>query len=144
MADYLNIMIHQPKFFVNIINHTLYAEKVEILNTRRYDALDGTLLHLVVMALIRPTTKIQYTDDEAYVLVKTMLENGASPLIENCERKIPYELFDIYDNRNQYKTFRYLLQQTTKYITEEIYKREFYQDYLNGDDYYYYFDRPYL
>ena len=143
MADYLNTMISKPSQFVCLIKNVPRDQKIEILNRRRYDALDGTLLHLVVMALVRPTIKIQFTDDEAFVLVKTMIENRANPLIENYERKIPYELFDIYSNRNQYKTFRYLLQQTTNYITEGTYKRDFYEDYLNGDDYYD-FDRSYL
>ena len=143
MADYFNIMIHQPKLFAELVSKAPIGTKLEQLNTRRYDALDGTILHLIVMGLLEPTINISFDDDTALMLVKIVMDNGGCPLIESSERKIPYELFHLYDvDPIRFKTYRYLLEKTTTFLLEGLCQREFYDDYIN-DTHYYNFDRTY-
>jgi len=133
MPDYLNTMIQQPTEFIEMVmSGERYTNNYE-LNRRRYDALDGTLLHLVVMALLEPNIVITYDDNTALNLVHVMINNGACPLIENFESRIPYELFHLYDvNPLDFKTYRYLLAKTTSFLLDGSCKREFYEDYING------------
>ena len=143
MADYLNLMIHDTDTFIELVSKAPFHQKVEELNRRRYDALDGTILHLVIMGLLEPTNNIAFDDNTALKLVSSMIDNGACPLIESFERKIPYELFHLYDvDPLDYQTYKYLLAKTTSNLLENTCKREFYEDYIN-EDHYYNFDRAY-
>lgn len=135
MVDFLNIMIRDPELFERILINLPRGDNVKELNKRRYDALDGTLLHLVVLGLLEPTNRLSFDDDTALKLVSVMLNHGACPLIECSERRIPYELFDFFGvNKEQFKTYKYLLAITTKNVLEGSCKREFYQDYLDELD----------
>ena len=144
MTDYFNMMIEQPDEFIEFINtNEDYRSNNEELNKRRYAVLDGTLLHLAVMGLLGPSNVIAFDDDTALKLVFSMINQGACPLIENIESKIPYELFHLYNvNPNEYQTYRYLLAQTTSSLLAGTCVREFYEDYSN-DRRYYNFDRTY-
>ena len=133
MPDYLNTMIQQPTAFIDMVMSGERNTNNHELNTRKYDALDGTLLHLVVMALLEPNNVIAYDDNTALNLVHVMINNGACPLIESLESRIPYELFHLYDvNPIEFQTYRYLLAKTTACLLEGSCKREFYEDYING------------
>ena len=135
MVDYLNIMISEPDLFLQMLYNLPHHENVKQLNMRRYDALDGTLLHLAVMGLLEPTNNVAFDDDIALKLVSGMIDHGACTLIESSERRIPYELFELFDvNPIDFKTYRYLLTKTTSNLLDGSCKREFYEDYLDGND----------
>ena len=132
MPDYLNSMIQQPFAFMEMVMNGNHHTNNYELNRRRYNALAGTLLHIVVMGLLEPNNVIDYNDNTALNLVHVMINHGACPLIESVESRIPYELFHLYDvNPNDFQTYRYLLAKTSECLLEGSCKREFYEDYIN-------------
>jgi hypothetical protein len=140
MADYLNILIHQPELFISLLAGMNSDERNKVLNSRYYDAYDGTLLHLVAYGVALPTNKVRFDDEIGGRLVTIMMYYGACPFIEDCNRHIPYEIFVNYrDNPNEYKTLRCLLRKTTDLMIEGDCKREYYTQ----EDLDYYFDRAY-
>lgn len=142
MMDYLNTLINNPSAFIENISKANVTTNIEELNRRCYDALDGTVLHLVVIGLLEPSSEFSFDDATALALVSNMIQAGACPLIEGMDSRIPYEIFHLYDvNPGDYQTYRYLLKETTKNLLDGSCKREFYEDYVNGEDFE--FDRTY-
>lgn len=141
MADYLNILIDQPELFISLLAGLNQDERIKILNSRYYDAFDGTLLHLVAYGVALPTNKVSFDDEMGSRLCNIMINYGACPFIEDCNRQIPYEIFvNCRDNHNDYETLRCLLKRTTHMLLEGDCKREYYE----RDNLEYYFDRSYL
>lgn len=140
MIDYLNLMFTNPQLF---FEEYMKDPNILSLNTRRQEASDGNILHLVVKELLSPSINTVFDDNDALRLVIFLTDNGACTLIENSDRKIPYELFEqVYRTELcfRYKTYRYLLSRTCDVLMEGRCSREFYDD----REIFYEFDRAYV
>lgn len=127
MCDYLNLAIYDPDRSVTVIDSLPDDKNLYELNRRRYDFNEGTIIHMVICGLLESTDEIFYNDETACILIRKMVEKGASITIENSEELIPYELFKLFcDNPFDYKTYRFLLYKTTELILEDEFERDLY------------------
>ena len=131
MMDYLSLAINDPDRFIELIKLMPDYVNKEEFNMRRHYAYDGTLVHLVIEGLLGPTDDIFYNDQTAFNLLKAMIDNGASVMIENSDNMIPYEYFNSFNGSYvlYYKTFELLVKKTTESLFYGD-ERKFHKDYL--------------
>lgn len=127
MGDYLNILINDPDSFMLLIRQMTKENRFNVLNSRYYDAYDGTLLHLVAYGVVFPSNRFSFDDETGVRLCNAMIENGACPMIEDGNRQLPHEVFiNNVTNPGDYKTLRYLLARANESVLEGSCQRHYY------------------